>query len=147
MVIGIIVHSKTGNTLALAQEIKRVLDEKHTAEIVTLKESFPIEVPEVAQYDALVFGSSVEALAIEPHMKRVMKQIPTLAGKIVFNFTNQLFPFSVLGGFQARNTMRKIVTKKGGKLLGEAIIHGLPAKKKSSDTQKLCEDITTVFLK
>lgn len=145
MVIGVIVHSKTGNTLELAKEIKVVLEEKHTVEITELKESFPIDVPEVAQYDALVFGSSVEAMAIEPHMKRIMKCIPTLQGKKVFNFTNQFFPFSILGGMQARNKMRKIVTKKGGQLLGDAIVHWLPSKRKEGDLLLLREQVKKAF--
>lgn len=146
MNIGIIIHSKSGNTLYIAKEIELELKEKHSVEIVQLKESYPIEVPEVAQFDALIFGSSVESLGIEAHMKRVMKKLPTLNGKMVFNFTNQFFPFSILGGFQARNKMRKIVKKKGGNLQGEAIIHWLPSKKKSTDTQTMLDEIKQIFL-
>lgn len=145
MIIGIIIHSKSGNTLSIAREIEGILQEKHTVELIELKESFPIEVPNISSYDSLIFGSSVESLAIEAHMKRVMKKLPSLKGKKVFNFTNQFFPFSFLGGMQARNTMRRVVSKKGAHLLGETIIHWLPAKKKRSDMESLKTMIREIF--
>ncbi|MEA3239842.1 MAG: hypothetical protein U9Q94_08730 [Candidatus Bipolaricaulota bacterium] len=80
MKIGIIIYSQTGNTLSVGEKLKeRLATAGHSAEIeqVTVVGSrksgdraFQLAIrPNVAQYDALVFGSAVEAFPLSPVMK------------------------------------------------------------------------------
>ena len=80
MKIGIIVHSITGNTLSVAEHIQQQLAEKgHTAVIERIRPSGkePVQseaavqltsMPDLSGYEALVFGSPVQAFSLGPHL-------------------------------------------------------------------------------
>jgi flavodoxin len=86
MKIGIIVYSQTGHTLEVAEKLKqRLIGEGHSANLeqVTVvggrtpqTKEFELEtLPEAGLYDAIVFGSAVEAFSLSPVLSRYLNQI------------------------------------------------------------------------
>ena len=80
MKIGIIVYSQTGNSQSVAEKLKDRLTEKgHTAEVEQVvpagevspgtKEVHFKSKPDVEAYEALVFGSPVQAFSLAAAMK------------------------------------------------------------------------------
>ena len=86
MNIGIIVYSKTGNTLSVAERIKDSLTQRgcqvslehfsaetegtHPNKIVHLTAA-----PDPAGYDLLIFGAPVQAFSLDPAMKHYLSEI------------------------------------------------------------------------
>ena len=109
MNIGIVVYSWSGNTLAVATDLKeKLFSAGHTValEQVTVvgerkqgDKEFQLEtVPEVAPYDALVFGSAVEAFSLSPVLTEYLKKVGSLEGKNVACLVTQFFPYPWMGG-------------------------------------------------
>lgn len=134
MHIGIIVHSQTGNTLSVAQKLQKKLTAAgHSVELEHLKAlgdarpQVPIvafeSIPEVEPYDAIVFGSPVQAFSLSQGMTNCLKQIGSLSGKAVACLVTEWFPFPWLGGNRAVRQMTALVQAKGGTLCGSGIIN------------------------
>lgn len=119
MKIGIIIHSHSGNTLAVGERIRDTLIAAgHTAEIkrvaaenenpsapgpVVLKEN-----PDAAPYDALIFGAPVRAFSLSPVMQTYLKQIKAAQGVQAGLFVTQFFPFPWMGGHRAIRQMKTL---------------------------------------
>jgi len=134
MKIGIIVYSQTGNTLSVAEKLKEKLAAAgHSAEIeqVTVAggrksgdRAFHLEVqPDVGQYDALVFGSAVEAFSLSPVMRSYLTGGDSLQGKQVACLVTQFFPYPWIGGNRAIRQMRKLCKSKGATIRGTAVVN------------------------
>ncbi len=124
MNVGIIVYSKTGNTLSVAERIKEALTQKGCS--VNL-ERFSAETegpqsnkvvrltatPDPRGYDILIFGAPVQAFSLDPAMKiyltglEKLKQVPT------FCFVTQHFPKPWMGGKNAAKQMTRLLSEKG----------------------------------
>ena len=137
MRIGIIVHSKTGNTLSVAELLRKRLEKNgHSVQIgkVTVKGEVKhgdknIEFtnrPKVSGYDALVFGSLVEAFSLSPVMKAYLKELPSLEGKRTACFVTKALPFGWTGGTRALSQMKKICRSKGASISGYGYISWNP---------------------
>ncbi|MDO9536475.1 MAG: flavodoxin [Bacillota bacterium] len=133
MNIGIIVYSQTGNTFAVAQKLKEKLDSAgHSANIdrVTITgEATPgnknfqlITLPAVDQYDALIFGSPVQAFSLHPAMIAYPNQLSSLQGKKIACFVTKQLPFYWTGGNRAIAQMKKICESKGAAVCGTEIV-------------------------
>lgn len=134
MNIGIIVYSQTGNTFSVAQKLQEKLHASgHT---VTVERIGPVgeerlrtgdvlieELPDISQYDALVYGSPVQGFTLAPAMKGCLKQFPPFEGKKVACLVTMMFPYSWLGGTRAIRQMRSLCQEKGGTVQGTAIIN------------------------
>ena len=108
MKVGIIVYSKTGNTLAVAERISSQLEadgiaasiERFSAE--TLPQSNkPVRltaVPNPNKFDAVIFGAPVQAFSLDPAMALYFEQINSINPKNVFCFVTQHFKKPWLGG-------------------------------------------------
>ena len=123
MKTGIIVYSQTGNTLSVAEKLKEKLAAAgHSAEIeqVTVAggrksgdRAFQLETrPDVAQYDALIFGSAVEAFSLSPVLKSYLAGVDSLQGKQVACLVTQSFPYPWMGGNRAIRQMRRLCKPK-----------------------------------
>jgi len=134
MRIGIIVYSQTGNTLSVAEKLKEKLAAAgHSAEIeqVTVAggrkagdRAFQLETrPDVAQYDALVFGSAVEAFSLSPVLATYLREIGSLDGKSVVCLVTQFFPYPWMGGNRAIRQMRGLCKSKGATVRGSGIVN------------------------
>jgi len=122
MKIGIIVYSQTGNTLSVAEKLKEKLA------IVGGRKSgdrtFQLETrPDVAQYDALVFGAAVEAFSLSPVLATYLRGISSLDSKRVACLVTQFFPYPWMGGIRAIRQMRELCESKGATVCGTAVVN------------------------
>lgn len=134
MNIGIIIYSQTGNTNTVATKLQeRFLENGHVAEIVQLKALGEVRpgmkdiqfqsLPDVEQYDVLVFGSPVQAFTLSSVMKCYLSQLDSLKGKKVALLVTQFFPLPFMGGNQAVARMKQICEEKGASIYTAEIIN------------------------
>jgi len=138
MKIGIVVHSKTGNTLSVVQKIKEKLDNKgYEVDLLKLKvvkkgdKEILESTPDISSYEGLIFGSSVEAFQLNSVMKRYLTDIGNVSGKKVSIVITQHFKFKWLGGSNAVKKADKILRGKGAKIMGSFIVNWSSAEKQN----------------
>ncbi|HOF86109.1 MAG TPA: hypothetical protein PLP41_10420 [Treponemataceae bacterium] len=141
MKVGLIVWSATGNTLSVAESFADTLTaDGHTVTIEKIAidapdparrpETWTLTIkPDPSPYDALVFGSPVEAFSLSGVMNRYLSEAGDLAGKPVFTYVTQYFPKPWMGGANAVKQLAKLVEKKGGAPCGMAVINWSSKKK------------------
>jgi len=148
MKTGIIVYSQTGNTLSVAEKLKEKLAAAgHSAEIeqVTVAggrksgdRAFQLETrPDVAQYDALVFGSAVEAFSLSPVLKSYLAGVDSLQGKQVACLVTQSFPYPWMGGNRAIRQMRRLCKAKGATVCGSAVVNWAKSRRAKTSAQAI----------
>jgi NAD(P)H dehydrogenase (quinone) len=132
--IGIIVHSDTGNTYSVGQRIlEALLREGHS---VSLKKVIAIDdkqkdirkiqlktIPDVGEYDALIFGAPVRGFSLSPVLSAYLSQIPSLQGKKIECFVTQFFPYPWMGGNRAIKQMKDICQLKNGEVIETGIVN------------------------
>jgi len=133
MKIGIIVYSQTEHTYAVALKLQDKFsaggDEVDVQQVVTVGDIPPgakdVEfqnAPEVAEYDAIVFGAPVHGFNLAPVMTAYLEQISSLQDKKIACFVTKGMPFNWTGGNKAISKMKKICQSKGGTVVGTDII-------------------------
>lgn len=134
MKIGIIVHSKTGHTYAVAERLQKQLQAAgHSA---TLEKVIPVNdgeaevtkvllrsIPNAMGYDAYVFGCPVRGFSVSPILAAYLDKQKDLQGKKVLCLVTQSFPFPWMGGNRAIAQMEKICTNKGAQVCGTGIVN------------------------
>lgn len=154
MKIGIVIHSYTGNTYKVAQELqKRLSDDGKDVKIERVsmvggdkpkgKDITFENPPEVEEYDALIFGSPVHAFSLSLAMKTYLEQISSLEGKKIALFVTKNLRFNWTGGNQAINQMKKICKSKGGLIIGTGII--VWNKQRHEKISALVEEFSGLF--
>ncbi len=134
MNIGIVVYSWSGNTLSVAEKLKEKLSvggHSVTLEQVTVvgerkqgAREFQLEtLPDVAAYDAVVFGSAVEGQVLSPVLAEYLKRVGSLDGKRVAFLVTEFLPYPWMGGNRAIRQMRKLCRAKGATIAGSAVVH------------------------
>ena len=124
MNIGIIIFSRTGNTLCVAEKVRDAfLAQGHTAVIERVRaenedpnSKLPVRlksVPDPARFDAVIFGAPVQAFSLSPIMNAFLKQLPKMSGKKVGCFVTQHFPKPWMGGKRAAKQMCSLCQSKG----------------------------------
>jgi len=93
------------------------------------------KLPDIGQYDALVFGSPVQAFSLSSPMSCYLSQVESLQDKKVALLVTQQFPFPWLGGNRAIGQMKKICESKGATVFGSGIVNW----SKSNREQKIVE--------
>ncbi len=155
MKVGIIIYSQTGNTNSVARRLQEKLTaEGHTVglEKVTItgeatpgSKDFQLNsTPEVEKYDAVVFGSPVQAFQLNPAMETYLEQIPTLAGKKTACFVTKRLPFHWTGGNQAVGKMKTICQTKGAEMVGSGIVVWSGAGREKA-IEQCTENLTRMF--
>jgi menaquinone-dependent protoporphyrinogen IX oxidase len=133
MKIGIIVHSQTGNTRAVAQKLLEKFQEAgHSVNVEQLKQrggdnpgakTMQVEnPPDAGAYDALVFGAPVHAFSLSRLMRTYLGQVPSLQGKKVACFVTKGLRFTWTGGSQAIAKMTKLAESRGATVCATGII-------------------------
>ena len=146
MKIGIILYSQTGNTYSVAQKLQeKLITEGYSVDLEKLKvegkvtpliKNLKFEIlPDIGQYDALVFGSPVQAFSLSSPMSCYLSQVASLQDKKVALLVTQQFPFPWLGGNRAIGQMKKICESKGATVFGSGIVNW----SKSNREQKIVE--------
>ena len=134
MNIGIILYSQTGNTYSVSLKLKeKLITAGHSVNIERLKVTGEVRpgtkdikfetLPDAEPYDALVFGSPVQAFSLSSVMVSYLTQIASLQGKKVAFLVTQFFPFPWMGGNRAVGQMKKICESKGAAVCGVAIVN------------------------
>lgn len=155
MEIGIIVWSVSGHTLSVAESFSKCLAEKgHTVAIERIEISGDpmkpdnpwsfTEAPKTAGYDALVFGSYVEAFSAATVMKKYLSGIEDLAGKKCFVLVTQGLPKAWMGGNRAVRQIASLVKAKGGIASGSAIV-SWGSKIKDLQILEACDKVAKAF--
>lgn len=131
--IGIVVYSQTENTYLTALKLKeKLLEIGHEVEldrIETVGDTTPRakkmdleNIPDVSEYQGLIFGSPVHAFNLAPAMRYYLEQIPSLENKKIACFVTKSLPFNWTGGNTAISKMKNICESKGGRVVGTDII-------------------------
>jgi flavodoxin len=133
MKIGIIVHSSTGNTLSVAERLaERFRTDGHSAVVERLKvlgdakpgQDVDFEaLPDLNEYDALVFGAPVAAFSLSPAMQKYMRLAKKERADRVALLITQHFPYSWMGGSRARGQLKKAVEGLGYRVVATGIIN------------------------
>jgi len=140
MNIGIVVYSQTGHTLEVAGKLKeRLIGKGHsvTLEQITVvggrtpqtKEFELGTQPEIGSYDAIVFGSAVEAFSLSQVLSRYLNNLGSLQGKNVACLVTQQFPFPWMGGNRAIRQMTKICQSKGALIRATGVVNWAKARR------------------
>jgi flavodoxin len=154
MNIGIVVYSRTGHTLSVAETLKEAylaawhgvtLEQVETAGPAKPgAEHFQLKTkPQIDPYDALVFGSPVWGGAMAPPMASYLEQITSLQGKKVACLTTHFFPPG-WGGNQAISQMKQICESKGATVCGSGSVSWLPLGRKRR-IAKVVDDLSKLF--
>lgn len=125
MKIGIIVYSRTNNTLSVAERLKEAIQNAgHTVDIerITAENEDPqskseirlTHIPDTSVYDCVIFGAPVQGFSLSPIMKTYLLQLKQLGGKRIACFVTQHFSKRWMGGRQAMGQMGRLIAKKGG---------------------------------
>ena len=134
MNIGIILYSQTGNTYSVSLKLKeKLITAEHSVDIERLKVVGEVRpgtkdirfetLPDIEPYDALVFGSPVQAFSLSSVMASYLTHIASLQGKKVAFLVTQYFPFPWMGGNRTVGQMKKICEPKGAVVCGAAIVN------------------------
>ena len=114
---GIVIYSKTGNTLGVAKR----LSQKMNVEVMEVKVENDdpnilvpklTQIPDVTTYDHLVFAAPVHGFNLSKAMNVYLNQLPDLTGKTVDLFITHYFPFAWMGGNRTLKQMNMIVESK-----------------------------------
>jgi flavodoxin len=156
MKIGIFVHSQSGNTAKLGLAVTHALREKGLdVSIELLRPLGKIHprvkhvqfrsLPEVEEYDIILFGGPIWAFSASPVIVSLLKQLETLKGKKAMCFTTSGFPTAFSGAKRALIRMSDLCEGLGAKVLpGVALFWGLYCGKKKLDmtVEEICRSIT-----
>lgn len=133
MKIGIVLHSYTGNTYSVAQKLgEKLASDGHDVEMHRLKlpegwkpnsKEISFEyLPDLSEYDGLIFGSPVAGFSLSPVMKTYFSKLGLLKGKKTGLIVTHHFPFPWMGGKGSLKEMEKTCGEKGADIVGSCII-------------------------
>lgn len=124
MNIGIIVYSKTGNTLLVAERIRVLLAQtglqsvirRFTAEAEEARPNATIKLtdsPDPNPFDALILGAPVQAFSLDPAMSLYLRQIGSIKKMPTMCFITQHFKRPWLGGNRAMRQILALLKARG----------------------------------
>ncbi len=155
MKIGLIFYSQTGNTKLVAEKLQEKLSSAgHTVNLeqITITGPIPAQpgkfqlagIPSPENYDAVIFGSPVQAFALNPVMKVYLAQLPSLSGKKVACFVTKQIPLLWFGGTGAIARMKKNCAEKGASVAGTEIVVWSKSRREESIRQCV-ENLANLF--
>ena len=153
MNISIVVHSKTGNTLLVANSLSdRLKSEGHTVSLANITAENDSEAnvdaivltnaPQVAEYDLLILGAPVRGGRLSPVMQAYLRQLKLIPGKPIYGFVTQFFPSPKLGGNQAIQCMSEICSSKGNELGATGVINWMFSAKRNNQISETVDKFT-----
>ncbi|KMQ50643.1 flavodoxin [Chitinispirillum alkaliphilum] len=133
MKIGIVIHTQSGHTLNFAKIIEKKLTQHgHEVDIKGLRTKGAvkprsrkfdlIKIPEIDEYDVLLFGGPVWAFTASPVVLKYLGSLETLKGKKALCFVTMGLPFPSLGGKQAIKAMEEDLALSGAEILPGEIV-------------------------
>jgi len=155
MNIGVILYSQTGNTYSVSLKLKeKLITAGYSVDIERLKIVGEVrsgikgikseKLPDAEPYDALVFGSPVQAFSLSSVMASYLTQIASLQDKKVAFLVTQFFPFPWMGGNRTVGQMKKICESKGAVVCGAEIVNWSNPSREKRIT-KVVEKLSKLF--
>ena len=149
MRIGLFVHSFTGNTLSVAEQLRdMLLSAGHMVEFRRLEpvggeNKNEIDInrilfqpePEISGFDYVILGAPVRGFSISAVLASYLNKVPSLKGQKIDLFVTQAFPFHWMGGNNAIKQMRSACETKGAVVCNTAIVNW--NKKRETQIQEL----------
>jgi len=134
MKIGLILYSRSGNTLSVAEKLKEALTAKsHDVELNRIRAANEdpntntkivlTHSPDAQPYDAVILGAPVQAFSLSPIMKAYLEQLSPLNGKKVALLVTQHFPKAWMGGSHSLKQMSRAVQQKGGNVSHTGLVN------------------------
>ena len=153
MKIGIVYNSYTGNTEKVVKKIEeQLLKKEHTVERVELirksenrKITDFVSLPELSDFEALVFASHVEAFSLELAMKRYLANIEDVKGKPVVLYLSQGLPKKWMGAKGSLKNMKNLVEAKGANVIFAASVSFSPKRNSQAEIDNVVSEITAFF--
>lgn len=117
----IVIYSKTGNTLGVANRLAKkmnieVLEVKAASDDPNVMNPVLTYVPDVSSYKHLIFASPVHGFSLSKVMQTYLNQLPDLNGKTADIFITHFFPFAWMGGNRTLKQMKQILENKNVKV-------------------------------
>jgi len=155
MKIGLVVHSKTGNTLSVAERLKNALAARgNGAEIIRVSAQNEEDatkgkvslnpVPDISGFDAYVFAAPVWGFTLSAVMRLYLDGIADLGGKKAALFVTHQFPRPWMGGNRAARQLESALTKKGSKVTDKGVVDW-SSKTREEQIAALVERIAAEF--
>ncbi len=157
MKIGLVIYSQTGNTRTVANNIAEKLSSNGhdiSIEEISIEGKTPaqpgqfelVNIPDINNYEALIFGAPVQAFSLNPVMIEYLKQVTSLANIDVACFVTKQIPLLWFGGTGAISKMNNLCKTKGANIIGTNIV--VWAQKKRSRSIETCvNSISDLFNK
>lgn len=136
----IVYYSKTGNTLSVAKKFKDfdLLEVKATSDDPKIQNPTLTVIPDIKDFDYVVFATPVHGFQMSKIMKRYLETIENYHNKTIDLFITHFFPFAWMGGNSSLNQMKKIIESKGGKVRNMTSINW-KNRKKDQTIQKMVD--------
>ena len=153
MKICLLIHSKTGNTLYVAEQLMEKLQlhghEVHLERIEAHNdgEMKPeavqlLRVPQIQSYDVLIVGGPVRGFTFSPVLQAFFVKTPSLQGKKILGFVTHFFPSSGMGGNQALEQFSHICRSKRSELIKKGSIQWIIPFTRQARIHELVENFT-----
>jgi len=134
MNIGIIIYSRTGNTLLVGERLKNSLLkgghlvnlERVTAinEVPNIKEPIILKtIPDLSAYDYIILGAPVQGFSLSAIFKVYLEQIPDFREKTIGCFVTEHFPKAWMGGNHSIKQMMNLIKQKGGVMKETGVVN------------------------
>lgn len=150
MVVGIIIHSETGNTLSVGECIRDALlinGHEVNIERVRLTNEKPAENStgsignfDLTKYDWLIFGAPVNGFSLSKAMQSYVSQLPDQSGLKTCCFVTQYFPKPWMGGNRAVQQFVQLCSAKSLSIQQTGVINW-SAKSRENQIAQLINNI------
>lgn len=154
MKIGLMIHSKTENSLLVARQLQdRLQSLGHNVSLERITASNDNEmnpssiqllrIPSVEAYDSLIFGGPVRGYTFSPVLQAFLLKVPSLKGKRVYGYVTHFFPSPSMGGNQALSKLSELCQCKGAELIKKGSIQWINPFTRKSRIHELVEHFTS----
>ena len=142
MKIGLLIHSFSGNTLSVGTRLKVHLEVQghrvHMDQIIDANEdpksNRPVlltHIPDLNDYDVIIFGAPVRSFSLSPVMTAYLKQISDIENIKFFAYVTEGLPKPWMGGNRAIKKMKTFLGMKNASILDTAVINWSSRKKET----------------
>ncbi|MHC1787806.1 MAG: flavodoxin family protein [Christensenellales bacterium] len=153
---GIILYSRSGNTLQAAQKVEGALQAAgHRVtlfRVTALNDTEPAverirlqSQPDIKGFDALIFCTPVHGFAPAPVMQACLAGISTLSGKTTCCLVTHFFPFAWMGGKSAIARLSATCRSKGSVPCFTGIINWSLAGSRARQIDDLARQVVAAF--
>lgn len=134
MKVNFYIHSKTGNSLSVANSLSEVAKSTQHETMVTQitpndEDQMNLSLitintlPDPIDADLIVLGGPVHAFSASPSLLKAISSMENLQGKRCILYVTQSLPFDWMGGTRSIRQLEKLLSQEGVSVLCKSIIH------------------------